>query len=152
MGKKPLPWLKSKCKALGIKTDTKASESLQMYELIEKLKELGYVDVLNEFRTARRIIIESAQDNPIELMTWLYEKQGETRFGAENRLFLILVDLDEFENSWKMKRAFSLIEPKVNDYLCSFQPTSLHKIDFVFKKQKYSTLADAIFVVKPPLN
>ncbi len=50
--------------------------------------------------------------------------------------------------SWKMKRAFSLIEPKVKKYLDTFTNESLKTIDFSFKKQNYTSLADAIFVVK----
>lgn len=84
----------------------------------------------------------------MELMTWLYENQGEMRFGAENRLFVILVDANDIAQSWKMKRAFNLIEPKVNDYLNHFTENSLKKIDFTFKGKTYSSLADVIFVVK----
>ena len=50
--------------------------------------------------------------------------------------------------SWKMKRAFSLIEPRINQYLDSFNAKSLKKIDFTFNKKNYESLADIIFVVK----
>ncbi len=70
------------------------------------------------------------------------------RFGAENRLFVVLVDSSDMSQSWKMKRAFNLIEPKVNDYLENFTADSLKKIDFTFKGKSYSSLADIIFVVK----
>lgn len=63
-------------------------------------------------------------------------------------MFIVLVDSIDMEQSWKMKRAFSLIEPKVNDYLNSFNEHSLKKIDFVFNKKSYKSLADIIFVVK----
>ena len=53
-------------------------------------------------------------------MSWLYAHQGEMRFGAENRLFVILADSTDMNQSWKMKRAFSLIEPKVKKYLDTF--------------------------------
>lgn len=70
------------------------------------------------------------------------------RFGAENRLYLILADSSDSTQAWKMKRAFSLIEPKVKQYIDSFSSDSLKKINFEFKKRKYSTLSDIIFVVK----
>jgi len=35
--------------------------------------------------------------NPAELIKWLYEEQGERRFDAANRFFLILVDLRNLE-------------------------------------------------------
>lgn len=47
-----------------------------------------------------------------------------------------------------MKRAFSLIEPKIIQYIENFSSDSLKKIQFEFKKRKYSTLSDIIFVVK----
>lgn len=84
----------------------------------------------------------------MEFMTWLYANQGEMRLGAENRLFVIFVDMTDMSQSWKMKRVFSLIEPKVNDYLDNFNTNSLKEVDFIFKKDSYKSLADVIFVVK----
>ena len=81
-------------------------------------------------------------------MKWLYEHQGEMRFGAENRLFVVLADSTDINQSWKMKRAFPLIEPQVKKYLDSFTNGSLKQINFSFKKQNYSSLADVLFVVK----
>ena len=83
-------------------------------------------------------------------MTWLYANQGEMRFGAENRLFIVLAETTDLNQSWKwkMKRAFSLIEPKVKTYLDAFSSQSLKKIDFTYKRQNYTSLADIIFVVK----
>lgn len=60
----------------------------------------------------------------------------------------LLVDTTDMRQSWKMKRAFSLIEPKVNDYLNNFNGNSLKEIYFTFKKNSYKSLADVIFVVK----
>ena len=81
-------------------------------------------------------------------MTWLYANQGEMRFGAENRLFVVLVDSSNLSQSWKMKRAFEQIEPAINSYLDNFTSNSLERIDFDFKGKRYSSLADVIFVVK----
>ena len=50
--------------------------------------------------------------------------------------------------TWKMKRAFALIEPKVKDYLDHFSKDSLKEINFSFKGNQYKSLADVIFVVK----
>ena len=114
LGKKELTWLKQKAKEVGITVDNTLSESQQMYTLSEKLSEIGRTDILDELKTKRKDVITDAQANTMELMTWLYANQGEMRFGAENRLFVILVDTTDMSQSWKMKRAFSLIEPKVN--------------------------------------
>lgn len=148
LGKKTLPWLKLKSKEYGITYDKKASDSQQLYEIKEKLMELDHKDIIQNLNDMRREIIDEAKQNPIEIMTWLYEHQGERRFGAENRIYLILYDTEEFENSWKLKRAYNLIKPIVTDYLNSFSSTQLKQIDFQFKDKKYKTLADTIFIIK----
>lgn len=148
LGKNVLAWLKAQGKSFGITADTNDSESQQIYTLTEKLKEQGHDDVNQTLNDTRQQIIQEAQRNPVELMKWLYEHQGEMRFGAENRLFVILADSTDITQSWKMKRAFSLIEPKVKSYLDSFTNKSLKRINFSFKKQNYSSLADVIFVVR----
>lgn len=68
-------------------------------------------------------------------MKWLYENQSPRLFGAENRLFVVLIDSTDMNQSWKMKRAFSLIEPMVNRYLDGFSENSLKKIEFTFNKK-----------------
>lgn len=148
LGKSFLSWLKTKVKEFGIVSSADDTESQQIYTLTEKLSEQGHYDIIKSLNDAKREVIKEAQNNPVELMTWLYAHQGEMRFGAENRLFLILADSTDMNQSWKMKRAFSLIEPEVQHYLDRFTKQSLKKIDFTFKKQNYSSLADVIFVVK----
>lgn len=148
LGRSPLSWLKSKCREIGISCDTTASNAQQMYELTEKLKELGKLDIIGLLENTRRDIIGASRNDPTELIRWLYENQGEMRFGAENRLYLILADSRDFAESWKMKRAFSLIEPKVKEYIDGFSGNSLRKIQFEFRKNKYSALSDALFIVK----
>lgn len=148
LGKKELTWLKQKAKEVGVVVNNAISESLQMYTLSEKLTEIGRTDILAELNTKRKEVVAEAQENTIELMTWLYANQGEMRFGAENRLFVILVDTTDMSQSWKMKRAFSLIEPKINNYLDQFNEKSLKEIDFTFKRNSYKALADVIFIVK----
>ena len=147
LGRRELTWLKQKAKKVGITVDSGQTESQQIYTLSEKLSEKS-PDILENLNSKRKEVLMEAQANPLELMTWLYENQGEMRFGAENRLFLILVDATNIEQSWKMKRAFLSIEPKVNNYLNNFSNNSLKKITFTFKGQFYKALADALFIVK----
>jgi hypothetical protein len=96
----------------------------------------------------RKAIVDEARHNPISLIKWLYENQSSRLFGAENRLFVVMVDSTDMAQSWKMKRAFSRIEPQINVYLDQFNDESLKKIEFTFNKNKYTSLADIIFVVK----
>lgn len=148
LGKNELSWLKNQAKAIGVVVDNSLTESQQMYVLSEKLSEQGRSDILDVLGAKRKEVVNDAQANTMELMEWLYAKQGEMRFGAENRLFVILVDTTDMNQSWKMKRAFSLIEPKVNDYLDGFDENSLKEVNFTFKKDSYKSMADVIFVVK----
>lgn len=148
LGKRELTWLKQRAKDAGISVDRTQTDSQQLYTLSEKLSEIGRNDILEELRNKRKEVVSDAQSNVLELMTWLYANQGEMRFGAENRLFLILVDSTDMKDSWKMKRAFALIEPKVKEYLDNFNEESLKEINFKFKGNQYKSLSDVIFVVK----
>lgn len=148
LGKRELTWLKHKAKEVGIAVASNQTNSQQLYTLSEKLAEIGRNDILEELKSKRKEIISEAQSNVLELMKWLYANQGEMRFGAENRLFVILVDSNDMNESWKMKRSFTLIEPKVKDYLDNFNEKSLKEISFEFKGKQYRSLADVIFVVK----
>ena len=143
-GKSELSWLKQKAKDNGINLSRSESEAV----ISEKISASGHDDILSELRSKRKEVIDDAQNNKNDLMIWLYANQGEMRFGAENRLFLVLVDSSDLSQSWKMKRAFEQIEPAVNSYLDNFTNNSLSKIDFSFKGKEYSSLADVIFVVK----
>ena len=143
-GKSELSWLKQKAKDNGINL----SRSESVLVISEKIGASGHDDILSELRSKRKEVINDAQNNKNELMTWLYANQGEMRFGAENRLFVVLVDSSNLSQSWKMKRAFEQIEPAINSYLDNFTSNSLERIDFDFKGKRYSSLADVIFVVK----
>ena len=148
LGKRELTWLKQKSKEVGITIDSSQSELQQLYTLSEKLSEIGKDDILEELKRYKKEIISETRSNPTELITWLYTNQGEMIFGAENRLFVIFVDSTNLSESWKLKRAFSLIEPKVKTYLDNFSDNSLKEINFTFKGNAYKTLADVIFIIK----
>lgn len=148
LGKSKYSWLKQKAKEANITVDSALSQSLQLYTITEKLYEKGKTDILDELKSKQRQIIFDARNNPSELMKWLYENQGEMRFGAENRLYLILVDTENIDQSWKLKRAFSIIEPTVDQYISSFTTNSLKHIDFTFNKKSYSSFADTIFIIR----
>lgn len=148
LGHREITWLKQKARERGILLDNNLSDSEQYTYLKEELSNNGYNDVLKELAMVRKNIVDQACKNPVHLIQWLYENQSSRLFGAENRLFVILVDATDMDQSWKMKRAFSLIHPKVNLYLENFNSYSLKKIEFVFNKKRYSSLADTIFIVK----
>ncbi len=150
-----LTFLKSKAKELGIDFDKTASSTDIYYEITEKLKDKGTEDCLKVIKTLKReklVILDEAQKQPRILAKWLYENQGEMRFGSENRLFLVLVDSDDFTGSWKLKRNMDLLKPAIKTYLDSFSEKKISdlRIEFKFKgkPQTFSALTDIIFVVK----
>ncbi|MCB4792345.1 MAG: hypothetical protein LHV68_10755 [Elusimicrobia bacterium] len=150
-----LTYLKSKAKELQLSFDKSGSASDIYYEISEKLKDKGDKSsskVLSEIKQSNMQIVKEAQANPKMLAQWLYENQGEMRFGSENRLFLVLIDTDDFSSSWKLKRNLNLLTPTINNFLDTFQkktPSSLEiKFNYKEKPQIYNSLADIIFVVK----
>ncbi|MBQ3930468.1 MAG: hypothetical protein II708_05915 [Paludibacteraceae bacterium] len=145
-GKREASWLKQQAKECSIKLDLSHTDEISV--ITEKISASGHDEILSQLRDKRKEVIAETIENKSNLMKWLYEKQGEMRFGAENRLFLILVDSADMSQSWKMKRAFEQIEPAINNYLNNFSSSSLSQIDFSFKGRNYSSLADVIFVVK----
>lgn len=110
------------------------------------------LEVLKTLKDEKLEILKEVQDNPKTLATWLYENQGEMRFGSENRLFLVLVDTDNFTNSWKLKRNIDLLKPTILTYLDNFKTKNIEdlKIEFEFKgkTKTFTALTDIIFVVK----
>ncbi|HWY11437.1 MAG TPA: hypothetical protein VN026_08935 [Bacteroidia bacterium] len=153
-----LTYLKGKAKEGNIHFDKKAKPSDIYYEITEKLinkKDKFSNEVLKKLKDEKLEILKEAQENPEILSKWLYENQSAPRFGSENRMFLVLVNTADFANSWKLKRDLELLKPTIFSYLDKFKynPDSAKKLEvkYNFPKNstnKYSSLADVIFVVK----
>lgn len=150
-----LTFLKKKAEEAKINFDKKAKPSDIFYEIVEKMKDRKddfCTTVLETLKNEKLKILKEVQDNPKILATWLYENQGEMRFGSENRLFLVLVDTDDFTGSWKLKRNLDLLKPTIISYLDNFGTKKVDdlKVSFNFKgkPQTFTALTDIIFVVK----
>lgn len=148
LGNSEMTWLKRQARLYNIMPDKNLSETKQYNYLREELENHGHSEVIKHLADVRKQIVDDACRYPEELIKWLYENQSTRLFGAENRLFVVLIDSINMDQSWKMKRAFSLIEPKVNTYLDAFNVSSLKKIEFIFNKKQYTSLSDIIFIVK----
>lgn len=148
IGNKELAWLKKEAKKVNIIPDKSLSDAEQLTFLKEELENHGHSNIIEVLTKHKQEIIDKACKHPEELMKWLYENQSARLFGAENRLFLVLVDTKDMKQSWKMKRAFTLIEPTVNSYLDSFNAHSLKKINFTFNQKNYTSRSDIIFITK----
>lgn len=148
IGNKELAWLKKEARKVKISPDKSLSDAEQLTFLKEELENHGHSNIIDALTKYKQEVIDEACKHPEELMKWLYENQSARLFGAENRLFLVLVDTKDMKQSWKMKRAFTLIEPTVNSYLDSFNADSLKEINFTFNQKKYTSLSNIIFITK----
>jgi hypothetical protein len=148
IGNKELAWLKKEARKVKISPDKSLSDAEQLTFLKEELENHGHSNIIDALTNHKQEIIDKACKHPEELMEWLYKNQSARLFGAENRLFLVLVDTKDMKQSWKMKRAFTLIEPTVKRYLDSFNDDSLKIIEFTFNQKKYTSLSDIIFITK----
>jgi hypothetical protein len=153
-----LTFLKAKAREAKIEYDNNAKPGDIYYEITEKLKNKKdklSLDALQRLKDEKTEILNDAIHDPIILSKWLYENQSAPRFGSENRLFLVLVDTNDFTNSWKLKRDLELLQPTIFKYLDNFKynPSNTKPllVKFNFPKNStngYNSLADIIFVVK----
>lgn len=148
-----ITYLKQQARKLSLRFDSQQSEAGQLQQITARLKDLPEQgnEVLQTLNAQRQEILAQTQQNPQPLLRWLYEHQGERRFGAENRLFLILVDSEDFSRSWELKRNIAWIRLQVNSYLDACLQAPLQQkmpLHFSFKNQHYHVLTDALFLIK----
>ena len=96
----------------------------------------------------RNYNIDEAMKNPKELIIWMYENQGAQRFGADNRLFVILLDPDDPEKSWELKRNFDLIFKKIDKFFEKEKVSLEDEIIFSFKKKTYTAISKLLMITK----
>ena len=119
--------LKYTARALNINFNN--NDSNLYYLLFERLKDNGSKKALNTLREIKEFklnLLDSIKKNPLKLAKRLYEKQSSFRFGAENRMFLVLVDTNNFNDSWKLKRNINLLKPSIHKYLDSFKQKKIN--------------------------
>ena len=150
-----LTYLKQKAKEANIVYDKNAKPYNIFYEITEKMKDKNdefCKQVLHTLKNQNTEILFDTQLNQKILAKWLYENQGEMRFGSENRLYLVLVDTDDFSNSWKLKRNIDLLKPTIVSYLDNFKYKTMEDMQLSFqfkgKPQNFKVLTDVIFVIK----
>ncbi|OHB55305.1 MAG: hypothetical protein A2173_08690 [Planctomycetes bacterium RBG_13_44_8b] len=84
--------------------------------------------------------------NPKNLAVWMYENQGAQRFGADNRLFAILLDTKTPEESWKLKRNFDLVFAKIDNFFDKERASSADEMVFSFAKKTYTAVSKVLLV------
>jgi hypothetical protein len=103
--------------------------------------------LVRELSEQRRGVLDECVSNPEGLIRWLYENQGVRRFDASNRLFLVLVNTQNYFASWKLKRAKDLLERDISRYLDAAQESHVgRRISFDWEGQRHTAVSDVVFV------
>src|SRR3972149_27720 len=85
--------IKRFAKKIGIEYDENQKDKVVLSELLTRIAESVRPEAkefCKSFKQIRWRIIEEAIKDRSNLIKWLYEEQGERRFDAANRLFLVL--------------------------------------------------------------
>lgn len=141
--------LRTYAKTYGVHFDRDTNDETQAYEISQKLLDAKKSEASVIHKVRNEILIE-AQQHPQELIQWLYENQGERRFDASNRIFIILVDTTDWDASWKLKRNLDLLRPAIHQWITRFSKRKLESLHlrFKFDSKPYECFSDAIFVIK----
>jgi len=96
----------------------------------------------------RNYDIEGAIKNPKKLAVWMYENQGAQRFGADNRLFVVLIDTRNPQDSWKLKRDFDLIFSKIDEFFAKEKVTPADEVVFSFGRKTFTAISKVLLITE----
>lgn len=147
-----LTLLKAFCRQQGIWFDNNKPAGVLFSELLAKVTEhpsQAAQDYIADFKATRMRLLQQTIENPQALKIWLYENQGIRRFDASNRFFLVLVDADDFDESWKLKRNKDLLVNSIHSHLGEMSPDTMEnlRLEFQWENENFETYADILFVV-----
>jgi hypothetical protein len=147
--------LKSTAKILKIAYGSDGRQKDVFAEIVARFKDSALPEAhmaLKEITDFRKKLAKQCVENPRKLIQNLYEEQGEMRFDASNRLFLILIDTADFDASWKLKRNIDALTKTINAYVDAFDSRNIDKMAVSFshkaKNGIFTAFSDALFVVK----
>ncbi len=147
-----LTLLKAFCRQQGIWFDNGKPASVLFSELLSKVTEHPSQvaqEFIADFNATRMRLLQQTIENPESLKIWLYENQGVRRFDASNRFFLVLVNANDFDKSWKLKRNKDLLAKSIHSHLDEMNPNTMEnlRVEFQWQNENYETYADMLFVV-----
>jgi len=145
--------LKTFARANEINFDRNATDDEIYNELLTRITESPSEvaqNFIRDFHQTRREIINETIQNPNELIIWFYENQGTRRFDAANRFFVVLIDLSNLEESWKLKRNREILHTGINNYLNANRNIDFTKfqINFNWEGDNYQSHATCLFLVR----
>ncbi len=92
--------------------------------------------------------IADALQNPLDLAVWMYENQGAERFGADNRIFIILLDKENPAKSWELKRDFELIFSAIDDFFSKDYISAKDEIAFTYHKKSFTAITKVLIITQ----
>ena len=144
--------LKKICRTLSIFIPNDLNPKDLKLHLLNKLREDQRQDAklfVKELSDVKKEIMNESENNPAELKKWFYENQGEARFDASNRFFLVLTDESDMSFSWKLKRNVLFLQEKIHRHLDELA-IDIESLDTEFywaKDQKnYKCKSDILFL------
>lgn len=145
--------LKKFARENNISYDRKAKDKEIFSELLTRISENtseAAKEFIGRFHEIRKKIVLDTIQKPNDLIRWFYEEQGVRRFDAANRFFLVLIDLNSLEDSWKLKRNKNLLQKKINEFLDNNERLDFEKLKLSFQWQDrtYTTYAAILFILK----
>ncbi len=145
--------LKSFAKTEKIFINRSLSEQELFDELLTRISESSSKkakEFLISFYAKRKVIIDDAIANPKNLIRWLYENQGIRRFDAANRFFIILIDKNHLEESWKLKRNKEILSKSIKKFLDKNRSIDFEKLklSFTWEEKTYQVFSTCLFILQ----
>lgn len=145
--------LKAFARQNNIAYDRNASDDDIFSELLLRITESpnqNAQDFILQFHQTRREIINETIANPNELIVWFYENQGTRRFDAANRFFIVLIDRNNLEESWKLKRNREILNQQINTFLNDNRNVDFNQFQLTFnwEGKNYQSFATCLFIVR----
>ena len=91
---------------------------------------------------------EKAVAEPRSLGKWLYENQGKQRFGDDNRFYVVLIDMEDVSQSWKLKREVDVVYPQIDAFLDMATVDESDALPFSFGNDSYTATSKIFLVTK----
>jgi hypothetical protein len=89
---------------------------------------------------------KDAVKDPKGLIVWLYENQGAQRFGAHNRLYIVLHNPQRPEESWKLKRDYDLIKAHTDAFFQRETVSLADEVVFTFGRNTYTAISKLLLI------
>ena len=151
--KKEVTALKQFAREKGVTFDTNSTDTKIKNEIIKNIinsQNDSWKKFLQEnIFDVRKNILHDTIKNPKDYLIWNYANQGEGRFGDENRFFLILVNKETTDASWKLKRETVFVKKKINEFLDKGADAQITRnIHFSYDGKKYVSHCCILFIIE----